>query len=299
VAERHRVLGALTQVDLERRLAAVGARTPAPPPRSSGSDRRGQEMPYSTACQGGIPADEDGGDDNDSEHVEQDACSICLDPFEQSTTVKKLRCGHFYHPDCIDVWLEVSPRCPLCRQDWRRGCRDVSRAASNIELTVLGSVTSMNFTAMLHPEVRFGVTIAATGNGLLVTYVEPEGAGAEQMVEVGDYLVRQDGELVQRGISDAAFVAALVALARPVELGFSRQVRAEERPPRQSNVAPEEEEDVDLEAGGSLTQNGVSEDDPDDGGGGDNDDDDDQGSYVEDEDEVTEPGTEATAPNIR
>ena len=65
--------------------------------------------------------------------------------------------------------------------------------AANIELTVIGHVTTMRFTAMLHPDVRFGVTIASTGNGLLVTYVEPDGAGAEQRVEVGDFLNKQDG----------------------------------------------------------------------------------------------------------
>jgi len=82
----------------------------------------------------------------------------------------------------------------------------------------------MNFTAMLHPDVRFGVTIASTSNGLLVTYVEPDGAGAEQRVEVGDFLVKQDGESIPRDIGDAEFVAQLIALARPVELGFVRQI---------------------------------------------------------------------------
>ena len=60
-----------------------------------------------------------------------------------------------------------------------------------VELTVQGAVTTLHFTAMLHPEVRFGVTIAATSNGLLVTYVERTGAGHAQRVNVGDYLVRQ------------------------------------------------------------------------------------------------------------
>lgn len=56
-----------------------------------------------------------------------------------------------------------------------------------------------------------------------MTYVEPRGAGHSQGVEIGDYLVRQDGILIPRGLSDSAFVSQLVALGRPVELGFERR----------------------------------------------------------------------------
>lgn len=45
--------------------------------------------------------------------------------FELATPVKKLGCGHVYHPECIEVWLDVNPRCPLCRRDWRRRGRRV------------------------------------------------------------------------------------------------------------------------------------------------------------------------------
>jgi len=95
-----------------------------------------------------------------------------------------------------------------------------------MELVVYGNVTTMRFTAVLHPDVRFGVTIASTGNGLLVTSVEADGAGAEQSVEVGDFLIKQDGDVIPHGIGDAEFVAQLqlVVRARPVELGFIRQI---------------------------------------------------------------------------
>ncbi|KAK8811972.1 hypothetical protein WA538_003242, partial [Blastocystis sp. DL] len=44
-------------------------------------------------------------------------CSICLSEFEDGETVKTLRCGHSFHPECIDTWL-VNERalCPVCRQ---------------------------------------------------------------------------------------------------------------------------------------------------------------------------------------
>lgn len=58
---------------------------------------------------------EGGGVDNEEEG---DDCSICLDPFTHMEPTRTLRCGHFYHPDCIDPWLvENSPRCPLCKDN--------------------------------------------------------------------------------------------------------------------------------------------------------------------------------------
>lgn len=165
--------------------------------------------------------------------LECDTCSICLEQFEPDTNVKKLPCGHVFHPICVDIWFEVSSRCPLCRSDARTGdCEGsepqrpaaVVRTPRNVEYVVRGRVTTMMFVATLNPDVRFGVTIASTANGLLVTYVEPDGAGEQQGVEVGDYLIKQDDELVPRNLSDAVFVARLIALARAVDLGFARQV---------------------------------------------------------------------------
>ena len=44
-------------------------------------------------------------------------CSCCSEDFEDSTMVKKVLCGHLFHPACIDKWLsECSYKCPNCRQ---------------------------------------------------------------------------------------------------------------------------------------------------------------------------------------
>jgi len=69
----------------------------------------------------------------------------------------------------------------------------------------------------------FGVTVYGTGNGLVVTHVEPEGSGAEQRVEVGDHVVELNGIPVAPNISDREFVERLMSLSRPVVLGFTRQ----------------------------------------------------------------------------
>ncbi|CAK8694570.1 unnamed protein product [Clavelina lepadiformis] len=43
-------------------------------------------------------------------------CSVCMDPFKLSDTVKKLPCEHFFHIPCIDPWLELHNTCPICRK---------------------------------------------------------------------------------------------------------------------------------------------------------------------------------------
>ncbi|KAI8916260.1 hypothetical protein EDD86DRAFT_198141 [Gorgonomyces haynaldii] len=47
----------------------------------------------------------------------EDQCSICLSPFDD-TTVKSKVCGHLFHKDCIQEWIEhpnSTQQCPLCK----------------------------------------------------------------------------------------------------------------------------------------------------------------------------------------
>ncbi|KAF8020737.1 hypothetical protein BT93_G1238 [Corymbia citriodora subsp. variegata] len=52
----------------------------------------------------------------DGDH--EKTCSICLVDYEGEHLVSKLhRCGHVFHMDCIERWLERSQfTCPLCRK---------------------------------------------------------------------------------------------------------------------------------------------------------------------------------------
>ncbi|KAI8637600.1 hypothetical protein BD408DRAFT_47297 [Parasitella parasitica] len=46
---------------------------------------------------------------------EPSSCVICLDPFENGNTLRRLPCNHEYHRDCVDVWLtKKCGSCPLC-----------------------------------------------------------------------------------------------------------------------------------------------------------------------------------------
>jgi hypothetical protein len=42
-------------------------------------------------------------------------CVICLDNFENGSTIRILECGHYFDGECIDNWLLRSQTCPLCR----------------------------------------------------------------------------------------------------------------------------------------------------------------------------------------
>eukprot|EP01009_Symbiontida_sp_KSa7_P009381 NODE_7763_length_255_cov_41.674757_g7148_i0.p3 GENE.NODE_7763_length_255_cov_41.674757_g7148_i0~~NODE_7763_length_255_cov_41.674757_g7148_i0.p3 ORF type:complete len:54 (-),score=17.88 NODE_7763_length_255_cov_41.674757_g7148_i0:94-231(-) len=35
--------------------------------------------------------------------------------FENGEEARSLRCMHFFHPQCIDKWLQRDRRCPICK----------------------------------------------------------------------------------------------------------------------------------------------------------------------------------------
>ena len=42
-------------------------------------------------------------------------CAICLEHFNTGQQIRVLDCGHYYHQECSDPWLEGSATCPKCR----------------------------------------------------------------------------------------------------------------------------------------------------------------------------------------
>lgn len=43
-------------------------------------------------------------------------CAVCLNEFQEEEKLRIIpNCGHFFHIDCIDVWLQNNANCPLCR----------------------------------------------------------------------------------------------------------------------------------------------------------------------------------------
>ncbi|KAJ4778459.1 RING-H2 finger protein ATL1 [Rhynchospora pubera] len=43
-------------------------------------------------------------------------CAVCINEFQEEEKIRVLpNCLHFFHVDCIDVWLRANANCPLCR----------------------------------------------------------------------------------------------------------------------------------------------------------------------------------------
>lgn len=47
-------------------------------------------------------------------------CSICLNTIHIGAECGKLQCGHYYHYNCIERWLNVNSTCPTCRRSTAR-----------------------------------------------------------------------------------------------------------------------------------------------------------------------------------
>lgn len=49
------------------------------------------------------------------EHAEEQCCAVCLERYQQRELLTELRCGHFFHTECLAGWFRRSTQCPLCR----------------------------------------------------------------------------------------------------------------------------------------------------------------------------------------
>ena len=54
----------------------------------------------------------EGKDENDSGVK----CLVCQFAFEENETIRHLPCKHYFHNECVDVWLASKDFCPYCRQ---------------------------------------------------------------------------------------------------------------------------------------------------------------------------------------
>lgn len=50
----------------------------------------------------------------DTELIHHSSCPVCTEDFSDGSDLRKLPCGHLYHPRCIDQWLrDFGVTCPL------------------------------------------------------------------------------------------------------------------------------------------------------------------------------------------
>ncbi|GFZ01544.1 RING/U-box superfamily protein [Actinidia rufa] len=46
-------------------------------------------------------------------------CVVCLNEFQEQEMLRILpKCGHGFHLDCIDIWLQSNANCPICRSSF-------------------------------------------------------------------------------------------------------------------------------------------------------------------------------------
>ncbi len=57
---------------------------------------------------------------DNSNRIDTTSCCICIENFTQLDEVRILRCGHFFHTDCIIQWLRKNNACPYCRKDFTK-----------------------------------------------------------------------------------------------------------------------------------------------------------------------------------
>uniref|UniRef100_A0A6B2LUE7 RING-type domain-containing protein n=1 Tax=Arcella intermedia TaxID=1963864 RepID=A0A6B2LUE7_9EUKA len=50
------------------------------------------------------------------ELMEDTQCSICLNQYEINQKLRRLKCFHCFHQECIDEWLKTSKKCPICKE---------------------------------------------------------------------------------------------------------------------------------------------------------------------------------------
>ena len=43
------------------------------------------------------------------------SCAICLGPYEEDETIRRLPCMDIFHKDCVDQHFRNSHTCPMCR----------------------------------------------------------------------------------------------------------------------------------------------------------------------------------------
>ncbi|KAL1360519.1 hypothetical protein AAHE18_04G182700 [Arachis hypogaea] len=49
-------------------------------------------------------------------------CCICISDYGKFEILRMMpQCGHYFHRDCLDLWLKVNGSCPLCRDSPLQG----------------------------------------------------------------------------------------------------------------------------------------------------------------------------------
>ena len=182
----------------------------------------------------------------------EEACSICLCPFEvaedgdenDDAMVKVLNCGHGFHPTCLDEWLLRRNVCPMCKRV----------AVTNLDPSRNNRANPLSPRVEVRPPSRFAALRAAGGRfGWRHPRREPHGG-----VELGDEELGR-----ARNPPGAVEMRPLPASPNRRLFGNSDRVTPDQSPDGSPEATPrfDEERGVDpgvLEGGSRRTRNGLS-----------------------------------------
>ena len=62
--------------------------------------------------------------DGEAYHKQQDECVICLDDVE--TEWRDLECHHRFHKKCIEDWIIIRAKCPMCMKNIDNNVDDIN-----------------------------------------------------------------------------------------------------------------------------------------------------------------------------
>uniref|UniRef100_A0A0G4ICD7 RING-type domain-containing protein n=1 Tax=Chromera velia CCMP2878 TaxID=1169474 RepID=A0A0G4ICD7_9ALVE len=87
-----------------------------------------------------------------------EVCNICLNGLGLEDEVRMMPCGHVWHTECIDTWLELRASCPSCRSEFPVSNRVLEVSRVNFRgflFYIEGSpslASSFCFEALMDPE---------------------------------------------------------------------------------------------------------------------------------------------------
>ncbi|KAL3380964.1 hypothetical protein AABB24_001217 [Solanum stoloniferum] len=73
-------------------------------------------------------------------------CAVCLYEVISGENCRKLpKCGHVFHAECVDTWLQRNRTCPLCRREvtYQRRDETVISRAEDFILEKIYNITEM------------------------------------------------------------------------------------------------------------------------------------------------------------
>lgn len=132
-------------------------------------------------------------------------CVVCLSEFQEDETLRLLpKCGHAFHPDCIDMWLFSHTTCPLCRSSLLLQFNDVTMEAQ----------------PQPQPQPQRGLSEAVEQVVVVVgtqDTLDPNGRGTIELNPLGGLSITSPGQARANPSSTNSSILGIVNNLRPLE----------------------------------------------------------------------------------